>query len=135
MGINADRDIHLDGSDNCVEVANDGQADNELDGQGDACDQDDDNDVILDIYETNTGTFVSATDTGSDPLLADSDGDGFDDGIEVMNGTDPNDPASNPAVVPGLTPRWQAVLVITLSVLAIAVLVQQQRRREEATNA
>lgn len=42
-----------------------------------------DNDGILDAYETDTGTFVSATDTGSDPTDPDTDGDGRLDGDEV----------------------------------------------------
>jgi alpha-tubulin suppressor-like RCC1 family protein len=57
---------------------------------------DTDGDGILDIHETNTGTFVSATDTGSDPRVADSDGDGFEDGLEVASGSNPNDAESYP---------------------------------------
>ena len=114
MGINADRDLHLDGNDNCAQVANDDQADHEGDGLGDVCDQDDDDDLLLDVYETGTGTFVSATDTGSDPLLADSDGDGFDDGEEVAAGSNPNDALSTPVVVPGPASPWLAVLGLGL---------------------
>jgi hypothetical protein len=54
-----------------------------------------DNDGILDIYETDTGNFVSPTDTGTDRLDADSDNDGLDDGEEVALGTDPNDEDSD----------------------------------------
>jgi hypothetical protein len=54
-----------------------------------------DNDGIPDAFETNTGTFVSATDTGSDPNDADSDDDGLDDGAEVALGTDPNEEDSD----------------------------------------
>ena len=36
---------------------------------------DSDDDGLLDGVETNTGTFVSATDTGTNPLESDSDGD------------------------------------------------------------
>jgi hypothetical protein len=56
------------------------------DGIGDATDPDDDNDGLNDTVETNTGTFVDANNTGTNPLLADTDGDGFNDGAEV-NGT------------------------------------------------
>ena len=44
---------------------------------------DTDGDGLLDSVETNTGTFVSATDTGTDPNNADTDGDGISDGDEV----------------------------------------------------
>jgi hypothetical protein len=54
--------------------------------------EDDDNDGLLDIYETDTGTYVSPTDTGTDPLDPDSDDDGLLDGAEVALGTNPNDP-------------------------------------------
>ena len=60
--------------------------DSDGDGISDATDPDDDNDGLDDTVETNTGTFVDATNTGTNPLLADTDGDGFNDGAEV-NGT------------------------------------------------
>lgn len=44
---------------------------------------DTDGDGIADEFETNTGVFVSATDTGSNPNVADSDEDGLSDGVEV----------------------------------------------------
>ena len=37
--------------------------------------------------ETKTGTFVSGTNTGTDPNVADSDGDGLNDGAETKTGT------------------------------------------------
>jgi glucose/arabinose dehydrogenase len=51
-----------------------------------------DQDLLADLFETNTGVFVSATDTGTDPGDPDSDGDGVLDGTEVALGTDPNNP-------------------------------------------
>ena len=60
------------------------------DGIPDASDPDDDNDGLTDVVETNTGTFVDANDTGSNPLVADTDGDGMNDGAEVTAGRDPN---------------------------------------------
>ncbi|MDB4453090.1 hypothetical protein N9145_02795 [bacterium] len=51
---------------------------------------DSDGDGLDDSVETNTGTFVSASDTGTDPNVFDSDNDGFSDGAEVSFGTDPN---------------------------------------------
>ncbi|NCC53701.1 MAG: hypothetical protein EOM20_21185, partial [Spartobacteria bacterium] len=55
---------------------------------------DSDGDGILDIYETDTGVYAGATDTGTDPLVADTDGDNMPDGDEVAAGTDPTDNAS-----------------------------------------
>ena len=51
---------------------------------------DSDGDGLDDSVETNTGTFVSASDTGTNPNVVDSDNDGFSDGAEVSFGTDPN---------------------------------------------
>ncbi|MDB4142927.1 hypothetical protein N9733_05635, partial [Akkermansiaceae bacterium] len=57
---------------------------------------DTDGDGVLDIHETGTGVFVDANDTGSDPRVVDSDGDGFEDGLEVAQGSNPNDTESFP---------------------------------------
>ena len=51
---------------------------------------DSDCDGLLDTFETNTGVFVGASDTGSDPLDSDSDDDGAGDGAEVNAGSNPN---------------------------------------------
>jgi hypothetical protein len=50
----------------------------DTDGEGipNSLDPDDDNDGLADVYETDTGTYVSPTDTGTDPLDDDSDDDG-----------------------------------------------------------
>ncbi|MBM3836901.1 MAG: hypothetical protein FJ398_02865 [Verrucomicrobia bacterium] len=52
---------------------------------------DTDGDGLADGVETNTGKFVSATDTGTDPFKKDTDGDGRSDGdeIKVAPTTDP----------------------------------------------
>jgi hypothetical protein len=55
-----------------------------------------DEDDLGNGVETNTGTFVDPDDTGTNPALADTDGDGFDDGVEVAAGSDPNNPLSTP---------------------------------------
>ena len=60
------------------------------DGIPDATDPDDDNDGLTDVVETNTGTFVDANNTGSNPLVADTDGDGMNDSAEVAASRDPN---------------------------------------------
>ena len=115
-GINRDRDILLDGLDNCPDAANDGQEDNDGDLQGDACDADDDNDTLLDAYEDGSGIFLSATQTGSNPLLSDTDGDGFDDDVEVAAGSNPNSAFSTPvAELPSL--RWPGLLLLGLLLL------------------
>jgi cysteine-rich repeat protein len=45
---------------------------------------DSDGDRLDDCVETNTGIYVSLSDTGTSALLADSDGDGISDGDEVL---------------------------------------------------
>lgn len=47
---------------------------------------DTDGDGLKDGVETNTGTYVSATNTGTNPLQADTDGDGLKDGVETNTG-------------------------------------------------
>jgi hypothetical protein len=81
--------IEPDTIDNCPAVVNADQMDTDGDGLGNACDDDDDGDGLLDIHETGTNVYNSPTDTGTDQLVADTDGDGFDDGLEVTYGTDP----------------------------------------------
>ena len=120
IGINRDRDSLLDGDDNCADAANDLQTDTDGDLSGDACDQDDDGDSLLDDYETNSGTFVSAFDTGTNPLLADTDADGFDDDVEILAGTDPNNSSSFPVpAVPSLFQFGWWVLAGTLLLMTL----------------
>ena len=47
---------------------------------------DSDQDGIADPYETNTGVYVSATNTGTNPNNNDTDGDGLNDAYETMTG-------------------------------------------------
>ena len=58
---------------------------------------DDDNDGLANDVETNTGVFVDAGNTGTDPNNDDSDNDTYLDGDEVTAGTDPNNPDDFPA--------------------------------------
>jgi hypothetical protein len=59
---------------------------------------DTDGDGLIDIVETNTGVYVSPTNTGTDPNKADTDGDGYTDLHEIQAGTNPNSDSSTPAV-------------------------------------
>src|ERR1700753_348358 len=52
-----------------------------------AAPKDSDHDGLPDSVETNTGIYVSATNTGTDPHKADTDGDGIPDGVEVHGKT------------------------------------------------
>ena len=60
--------------------------------------EDTDDDGLKDGAESNTGSWVSATDTGTDPLNPDTDGDGLADGVESNTGTyvDMANTGSNP---------------------------------------
>jgi len=124
LGVNRDRDVFLDSVDNCPDAANNGQADTDGDSSGDACDEDDDGDAVLDYYETGTGVFISAFNAGTNPLLADTDGDGYDDGVEIEQGTDPTDSSSNPGAVPipALSGWGWVVLAAALAFAALRAL-------------
>jgi len=86
------------------------------DGEPDGCDADDDGDGLLDTVETQTGEYVSPTNTGTDPLDLDSDDDGYPDGDEVLAGSDPTDPDSVPPTseVPMLGDGGKVLLVLGL---------------------
>jgi DNA-binding beta-propeller fold protein YncE len=75
-----------------------------------------DMDTLLNGVETDTRIFVNANDTGTSPFMSDTDGDNFDDALEVAMGTDPNDPASFPGgpAVPLLPGIGGAVLAALL---------------------
>jgi len=57
---------------------------------------DTDGDGLPDMVESNTGIYISPSDTGSDPNNPNTDGDRFKDGAEVRYGTDPNDSTDSP---------------------------------------
>jgi hypothetical protein len=93
------------------------------DGIANFLDEDADGDGLLGEHETDTGVFVSASDTGSDPLDPDSDGDGFGDGVEVAQGTNPNDPGSHPTgvQVPALAGVWRVLATAGLWLAGLAL--------------
>ncbi len=108
--VDVDGDLDGDGIPNlidlCADVADPAQLDSDGDGLSDPCDTDDDDDWLLDIYETDTRIFVDETDTGSDPLDPDTNGNGIIDGEEVFLGGDPNTtPTPTPTATPTSTPN------------------------------
>jgi Calcineurin-like phosphoesterase/Purple acid Phosphatase, N-terminal domain len=127
--VDTDGDMTSDTSDNCPVLFNPRQEDFDADLLGDECDDDDDGDGLLDIVETNTGTYISPSDTGTDPLDTDTDGDGFDDSNEISSGSDPTDPLSTPPGKPLPVPsfpggNWPMALVL----MAATLFYSQQHR-------
>jgi ferredoxin len=83
----ADVDGYADSADNCPTVANPGQANNDGDAQGDACDPDDDNDGVLDgadncPFTANTNQANNDGDAQGDVCDPDDDNDGVLDGAD-----------------------------------------------------
>ena len=82
-----DGDTYEDKLDKCPLIPEDFDGFEDLDG----CPEwDNDNDSLADSVETNTGTFISADSTGTDPNVADTDMDGVNDYEEIYTyNTDP----------------------------------------------
>jgi hypothetical protein len=87
--------------------------DTDGDGINNDDDTDDDDDGLLDIHENGGGVYVSPTQTGTNPLIKDTDGDTYPDGDEVNSTlgypSNPNIPNYNSMAVPGnfTTPQWK----------------------------
>jgi hypothetical protein len=60
--------------------------------------------------------------------LADTDGDGYDDGDEVMFGTNPNNASSFPGAVPALEGTWLLALVLSILAFSVAWISNRSRR-------
>ena len=90
-------------------------------GSGRRAGIDRDDDLLTDGVETNTGVFVSPHDTGTDPARSDTDGDGIDDGREVIQGSDPTDPLSHFAV-PSMGPGGQLLLALLMAGAAVGAM-------------
>lgn len=132
----SDEDVlELDTASGSWQLARDGSAGHagwspaDLDALSVLSDADDDG--LADIVETDTGVFVSADNTGTDPLVFDSDGDGVGDGEEVALGSDPNDAGSTPATaLPSLGPIGLSVLVLLLTLAGAPGLRRLRARRK-----
>jgi len=124
----SDEDGVLDVLDNCSADPNPDQLDLDSDDEGDVCDADLDGDGLVNEAETNDGVFVDTNQSGTDPLVFDTDGDGWGDGYEAVLGSDPTDSASEPPVaLPGVAPLGLGILGAAMG--AFGALGLRARRR------
>jgi hypothetical protein len=95
-----DGDGVADPSDNCPTVANAGQANNDGDSEGDACDADDDNDGVADdadncVLTSNSDQSDNDGDGQGDACDSDDDGDGVADDADNCLLTSNSDQSDN----------------------------------------
>jgi hypothetical protein len=72
---------------------------------------------------------VSQYDTGTNAALADTDSDGYSDGVEVERGSDPNDPGSTPQTIPTLGTCGAFALILALGGAALRALRKNRASR------
>jgi hypothetical protein len=89
--VDADNDGVLDGDDNCVNTANGNQTDTETDGLGDACDTDDDGDLIPDADDAFPLDATETVDTDGDGTGNNADADDDNDGVSDAEDAAPLD--------------------------------------------
>jgi len=89
--VDTDSDGILDSIDNCISISNANQLNTDSDSQGNACDLDDDNDGIYDVWEIKYG--LNSLFSGD--ALLDLDKDGVTNLAEYQANTNPkvNEPA------------------------------------------
>jgi hypothetical protein len=126
-----------DACDACIDTYDPEQRDDDADGMGNVCDDDIDGDALPNGWELRFGSDVLRPDAdldsdldgqssleefllGTDPTLADSDGDGWDDGDERAAGTAALDPGQTPLQV-GYFPYEDGVVAGVDSARWIAV--------------
>lgn len=87
---------------------------------------DSDGDGLTDDVETDTGIYVSPTNTGTDPNDPDTDDDGVNDGLEVLWGSDPNNPADT-VLLPAVNYTGMVLLASALAVVGIALVLRRRK--------
>ena len=100
MSWDADKDTISDDWDNCVDTHNPGQENFDGDEFGDACDNDDDNDLVLDGNDGCPYHYADTSDGCPEINILDTDGDGVHDGIDSCPDT-PTDSLVDSTGCPG----------------------------------